>query len=244
VPHMIEEPVTKPVDSPVSEAVTTHPAFAQIAASRVQGRANLYDSDFRHQNYMTITIRGSVLHRGLNRDWHSGEDEMIEVALSESQWATFVSSPNMGTGVPCTLQRLQGKFVPGLPDPASRVDQFASELQADLAETVDLMDKALIELQELGLSKSKQERVATALNAARRQLKSNIPFVAKQFSEHMEDTVERAKQEVHGFMTSTISRAGLTALTEGKLPLLIDEVTMDVYRLQPTGKGEPQADPN
>ena len=66
----------------------------------MRGSTNLYDSDFRHNHYMTITIRASELHRDLNRDWHFGRNELIEVALTESQWATFVSAPNMGSGLP------------------------------------------------------------------------------------------------------------------------------------------------
>lgn len=222
MPRVIQEPITEHSDSPASETVTTHPAFAQIGASRVQGHTSLYDSDFVHQHYMTITIRSSELHRSLNRDWHFGRSELIEVALSESQWATFVSAPNVGMGVPCTLSHINGRSVPGLPDPASRVDQFSTEIVGKLSETVKLLDGALRDLGELGLSKAKQERMAATLETVRRELKSNLPFVAKQFSEHMETTVEKAKQEIHGYMTNVVQRAGLAALTKGDLPLQIE----------------------
>jgi hypothetical protein len=96
----IEDPVSAPTRGPggMDEMTTTHPAFGQIGASRVSGHIQLYDSDFHHNAYMTISIRRSELHRSLNRDWHYGRDELIEVALSEAQWATFVSAPNIGSG--------------------------------------------------------------------------------------------------------------------------------------------------
>ena len=127
----IEQPITKTVKGASGDprTVTTHPAFAQIAASRVSGHTALYDSDFRHNAYMTIKIRTSELHRNLHHDWHFDREEIIEVALSEVQWATFVSAPNMGSGVPCTLQRLNGKQIPQLPDPESRADQFNAEMR-------------------------------------------------------------------------------------------------------------------
>jgi hypothetical protein len=223
MPRVVEEPVTKDSNSSVSDSVTTHPAYAQIRASRVSGSTSLYDSDFRHQHYMTITISRSELHRGLNRDMHFSNEDLIEIALSEAQWATFVSSPNVGMGVPCTLERLDGKPIPGLPDPQSRVDQFSEEVRVDLEQTIGLMDKALKELQGVGLSKTKYNLVAEAINSARRNLNSNLPFVADQFSEHMENVFEAAKQEIHGYMTNVIQRAGMSALKNGDLPLQIEQ---------------------
>lgn len=53
------------------------------------------------------------------------------------------------------------------------------------------------------------------------ELRSNLPFVAKQFDEHMEDIVEDAKVEIHGYMTNTLQRAGMDVLKES-LPLAIE----------------------
>jgi len=206
----------------VSETRTTHPAYAMIGASRVSGRTNLYASDFKHQNYMTISIRRSELHRGLNRDWHFGREELIEVALSESQWATFVSAPNVGSGVPCTLEYFQGKLVPGLPQPPSRVDQFDAEIQERLKKCLKTLDDGIAAVQEVGLSKVKQDKLASIFKGVRTEIMSNLPFVAEQFSEHMEDTVEKAKQEVHGYMLQAMNRAGLSALNGGTMPLQIE----------------------
>src|SRR3546814_14202860 len=68
-----------------------HPAFAQIAASRVRcaGGEILYGSDFPHQNFVSIRICRSSLNRDLSNDWHYGKDQMMEVNMSEAQWATL-----------------------------------------------------------------------------------------------------------------------------------------------------------
>lgn len=210
---------SRPVQEPLIERSTTtgetkatHPAFAQIAASRVSGHAQLYGSDFTHQHYMTIRINGSELHRGLNRDWHFGKETMIEVAMTESQWATFVSSPNMGSGVPCTLQRKYFEDVPGLPEPKPRQDQFSDEMQDSMTKAVERMDSLI--------AGAKTKAQADEMRMVKMLLTSTFPFVTKQFSEHMEETVEKAKQEVHGYMTATLQRAGLAALSSD-LPLQI-----------------------
>ena len=231
----IEEPVTRnePGGIHKDDTVTTHPAFAQIGASRVQGSTALYDSDFNHNHYMTITIRRSELHRGLNYDRHHGREELISVALSESQWATFVSAPNQGFGVPCTLEHIGCERVPGLPRPQSRADQFGAEIRKDLEEAVRLADAALADLAATGLSKTKQEAVAASLRTLRMNLESNLPFVATQFDEHMEKTVEKAKQEVHGYITNAVQRAGLNTLASSRPFLNIE-----------TDKQEPEVGPS
>lgn len=219
--RIIEEPITKPNGEEWrNETVTTHPAFAQIGAYRTRGgNTALYGSDFNHHAYMTIKITRSELNRGLNRDWHYGRGEIIEVALSEAQWATFVSTPNMGSGTPCTLQALEGRIIPGLPDPTNRSDQFRGEIKAKLEKTVQKVADTLAGVEALGLPKGKTAALRETLASLLTELHSNLPFVASQFEEHMEDTVEKAKIEVHGYMTGVLMRAGVDALS-GQLPPL------------------------
>lgn len=222
----IEQPVTiqKPGPGRDMESVTTHPAYCQIGAFRSQGgHTALYDSDFMHNSIMTIRISRSELHRNLNRDWHFGREEIVEIRMSEAQWATFVSAPNMGSGVPCTLRCFGNEIIPDLPDPTSRTEQFKEEMKEDLREAVGAMDELMAVIDDLGLPKGKAEKIKEQARRARMKLTSTLPFVAEQFDEHMENTVEKAKQEVHGYMNSVIQRAGLDALTGGAtMPLQIE----------------------
>lgn len=219
--RLVEEPVT--TEEEFGRSVTRHPAFGQIVASRVSGHQVLYGSDFRHNAYMTIKIVRSELHRSLSRDWHFGNDQVIEVALSEAQWATFVSAPNIGSGVPCTIEHIQGQYMPRLPDPKSRVDQFRAEVETKLQDSLQQLDVVMRELDEMGLPKGKAARIKERLRHARLQLANNLPFMAEQFDEHMEETVKKAKAEVHGYMTGVVQRAGLGVLTQKMLPLQIEQ---------------------
>jgi hypothetical protein len=86
----------------------THPSWAMIGASRVShsaGGSALFDSDIRHQHTVTVSISTASRRRDLNRDWLHAEREFVEVEMSEAQWASFVSSMNAGSGVPCTIRR-------------------------------------------------------------------------------------------------------------------------------------------
>lgn len=216
----IEEPVTVPVEgiNRKGETVTTHPAFGELSVSRISGRTNLFGSDFAHSSYVVIRVKDCELHRSLSNDrYFSGLRGMMELALSEAQWATFVSSFNMA-GVPCTLQHVEGRGrIPELPDPKSRADQFGKEMQEDFDEALQELDdlKQAIEAATTGLSKVKQAALLKKVDTARAKLTSSAPFVADQFGEHMEEQMERAKVEIHGYANSLFQRAGVASLTGG-----------------------------
>ncbi len=220
----IQEPVTvKDTHRPSSEhrTTTTHPAYAQIRASRVNGMVDLYGSDFTHHQFITVSICRSSVDRDLSNDWvHPGE-ELIEVQMSEAQWAAFVSSLNVGGGVRCTLNHFNGESVPQLPRPKPRQDQFSKEMKQTFADAArDLRDlKQTIE--NMGLPKGKTNTILDALSKVGASFTSSAPFVADQFGEHMEDVMEGIKTEAHGYMTNLLMRAGLDAIAT-QLPLALE----------------------
>ena len=209
----VEKPVT--IERDRNETVTTHPAFAQIAASRVSGHAHLYDSDFSHQHYINVTIRRSQLHRTLSRDWAFGTEDLITVAMSEAQWATFVSSMNMGSGTPCTLQREGGKSIPSLP-PAESVDhQFKHEVRATLLHISEELKKCVSGI-DGPLGKGSAKELRAQIEHLSFALVDSTSFVSTRFDEHVEETVEKAKVEINAYVGNAVARAGLEALSGGR----------------------------
>lgn len=207
-----EEPIEAKKEGHLKdETKITHPAFAQIAASRVSGSENLYGSEFNHQNFITISIKRSELHRTLSRDWPFPREELIEIAMSEAQWATFVSSLNNGSGVQCTISRIQGKTVPGIPAQPSKSERFAKEMNKAVSDVRDEIQKLLEEL-DGPLSKTKAAELRRKLEWVAGKVEDSTGFVAKQFDEHMEETTEKAKIEVNSYITSVVQRAGLDAI--------------------------------
>ncbi len=192
--------------------------------SHVSGHANLYGSDFSHQHYVTVTIHTSELRRDLARDWHFDRKELIEVAMSEAQWATFVSTPNR-QGPCCTLRSFNGEQTPGLPLRNS-TQIFSDEVREKLTSSVERLrqHRADMAAATSKLSKTAQAEVLSSIDKAIQEIESNLPFVVKSFGEHVEDTIEKAKIEVNAYMTNAIARAGITALSTGGAapPLQID----------------------
>lgn len=210
---LTQEPVATKDNGPMDGIEYTHPAFASISAHRVSGGAVLYGSDFQHQHYVTIKVGPARLKRSLASDWHFAElQNYVEVNLSEAQWAHFVSSMNTGSGTQCTLTDLMGDQIPGLVAPTDRRQQFAAEADERMQRALRSIEEAKEAVKATGLSQKKQEDLLKKMDRARADIGSNLRFVADQFSEHMETTVEHAKAEVEGYMAGATRQLGLQAL--------------------------------
>lgn len=205
------------------EKTYTHPAFGQFAASRVTvgGRGvTLYGSEFPHHSYIVLSLTTSVQRRNLARDWYSNDKHIVKFALSESQWATFVSSLNTGGGVPTTLEWLSGEGrLPELP-PIDRRSDYAGDLKNYVKDAVDELKSFEDEIDALGLSQKKTKALKDKLLRSRRLLDSTLPFVEKSFDEHMEEVVEKSKQEVHGYIQNVVNQAGLQAIADNSAKVL------------------------
>ena len=208
-----EKPVVHQSDSHLEDSRETHPAYAMIGAGRVTGAATLAGSDFKHQHYVHIEIRHGHISRSLSNDrWH-GDKSIVRVSLSEAQWATFVSSMNVGFGVPCTLEwTQQDGRIPSIERTPDRANQFKGEVGRTMQDALDKMQKAYDE--------APTKKLKAVIGSAMTEIRSNVSFVQDQFSEHMEHTVEKAKIEVNAYVTNAVQRAGLQAIAGGDIKLL------------------------
>lgn len=223
--RIIEEPtVTQETGYGNDRAtITTHPAYGQIGASRITGRTNLYGSDFQHQNYIRVRIAKSEMHRNISTDWPSANSlPYIEVDLSEAQWASFVSSMNVGQGTLCTVRSVGINQLPELPDPPSREKQFYGEVRETMQEAIDNINKLRAEVNESKMPQKQKDAILGHCRMIEMRIGSSVSYVLDQFGEHMENTVEKAKIEINAYVTNTVMRTGIAALTDGddQLPVL------------------------
>lgn len=192
-----------------------HPAFGQISVSRITAGGagvNLYGSDFGHGDLVSIEIKHSQLNRELNHDWYFPRDQIVNVYLSAAQWAVFVSSFNVGSGVPCTINWEKGEGqIPEIP-PIDRAEVFKKEMADTTNEAVARLEKLKKTIEEMGLPKKKADELLSQVRMANMSLVSSIPFVQDQFDEHVETTIEKSKIEVENYLTTRIQNAGIVAL--------------------------------
>lgn len=207
--------------------VENHPAYTCIRANRVSGAANLYGSDFNHHHYISVTISRSEKHRHLANDWYHDKDELITVNMSESQWAHFISSLNVGSGSPCTMSRLQGQpnygIIPEIPKPKSLTDQFSKEIKKSLEDDIDALRKMAASLTgEKPMGKKEQAELAKKISHMAGSIAESVGFVADQFDEHVEKTVDNAKSEINAYALRQVVETGIKVLQTPTLMTLLE----------------------
>jgi len=212
---------TEPVESPGTLGGTQrdHPSFGFCRFSRVSGgRSNLYGSSIEHQHYIELTIGHSSHIRHLSYDRYHPREEIVQVAMSENQFAELITSLNSGSGVPCTIQSTENCHdVPQAP-PLSKRQQINDEFDKTMKNAALSLDIALSTVSMLLTKKSAGkkdlESVHNLISHAHMQLASNASFVHKQFDESCDKTVTEAKAEVEAAFLHLIGRLGGEALQD------------------------------
>lgn len=210
-------------ESPISGKKYTHKAFGQITLNTTSGARTLYDVDYVPHGYITISIHTSELHRSLSSDRHYAKGSILEINMSHAQWVNFVSSSGQGAGTPCTIEHIDGHPMPLIAATRHEKDEIKTDVKETLLDSIrrltELRDKISADEK---LPKTKQKEFVWDLNLAIQELVSNVPFVVQQFHEHVEDTLEKAKTEVHSYMNMAINRAGLQTLQDKSRQELIE----------------------
>lgn len=192
-----QHPTLERIDNDhLTDERVSHPAYGLISAVRTTtgGRPNfMFGSDFPHAQTVTLRIERAYTSRNLSNDYHHSKDTLIEVEMTESQFAALPSM--MGTsGVPCTLRtyRMKGidaplEYFPGIQSVRQRIAQFQCEVQ----KVTDAIDCKVEETAALiagmkSLSKKDRDALIKQLGSLTSGITSSIPFIAEQFSEHVE----------------------------------------------------------
>lgn len=203
-----------------------HPAWVLIGASRVSSTpgAVLFDSDIRHQHYVVVRIAPARRKRDLHHDWlGSTRAPYVEVAMSEAQWASFVSSMNAGDGVPATLIERDGHDVPGVP--------YEPRLAQSMDEVRDAAERAAEKVRAAFETYKEKKTVGNlrVLQAAIENMPANIEYSAATLTGHAENVVQRARADIEAMVVSKAQQLGLNLgdITSETLQLTTGEEELD-----------------
>lgn len=185
----------------------THPAWGMIGASRVSSTpgAPLFDSDILHGHYVVVRLQRTERKRNLMRDFMYGgrRSHIVEVAMSEAQWASFVSTMNVGDGVPCTILTVVNEPMPEV--------QHEPRLAVSMDEVNSAAEKAVGDIKKRFAVYLEHKTVANlrALESAIRNAPANISFAASSLTEHAENVVQRARADIEAMVVSKAERLGI-----------------------------------
>ena len=203
------------VESSEGDTVESHESFGLISISRVRGKARLFGSAISsHDTFFELAIRQSVVRHSLGRDWfQSAGPEIVRVNLSAAQFAELITTLNVGSGVPCTLDLVMGKKVESPPERYTEADKVEQEFESRAKGVMDslLVSQAVVTdlLAKKSLSSADKKAILSVLEDAARDIGSNMPFLLRQFREAAEKVKTTAKQEVESYFALSLHRLGL-----------------------------------
>lgn len=199
-----------------------HPSFGQIRFSRVSGSAHFYGSELESQHYIIMEVTQSEMNRTLTKDWYFGERQsVLKLRMTTNQFSEMITSLNHGSGIPCTLEYINGERVEPyqkIEDRKSfvhrkfkdRMEEFAKRFNPQTNEAVDKINKSK-------LGKKDKEELLFIIKNIQTELTNNIPIFAECFQETMDDIVIEAKTEIESAIQHKITTAGIEALKSENL---------------------------
>ena len=196
-----------------------HPSYGMLSFSKVHGsNIPLFGSSILHNDIIRLTLREGEVDRNLNRDWYHGRRRLFEVEMSYSQFAELISSMNQGDGIPVTLKEVMGERRENCPFENKRME-FVNEFTEKVKEVQVVCDNLINDTKKLfdtkkPLNKTEKEQILGTLEKIKREVNSNIPFIADSFNEQMDKTVMEAKGEVEAFMQNKITNIANNAIAQ------------------------------
>lgn len=196
---------------------SSEPFMGVMKVARCQGHATLFDSDVDHMHFIEVTICEADTTRHLSNNWIHDGKQIVSVWMSEIQWAHFLSSMNQGGGSPVTLKHVLGKRIEPPQPPAPEADTFRQEVKETVQDSLQALKALLAKLTDATIPKAKTptkgdlNEMLSLLQKALREFESNVPFVAEQFTEHVESELAEAKTEFEGYVTGRLQEMGLKA---------------------------------
>lgn len=170
----------------------------------------LFGSSIKHSNTIALKIQDASVHRGLHKDWFHGDNLLIEVEMSQSQFAEAITSMNMNDGIPCTIRYIQGKG--RIPDIEFKdtVKKFNTEFSFHIINSADEARQLLKDTNELfsnkaSIGKRDREEILNRLSQLITHLDGNSKFIVTQFENQMDKTVTEAKAEIEAFIQNKMS---------------------------------------
>lgn len=196
----------------------THPAFAVIGASRVNGSTNLFDSSVKHSGFIRLHIRRAELQEssGCGR-WIFGGQRLIEVEMSEAQWVALISRMNMGEGVPCTLNTVMGEQMPLLPKSANPAEVLHDHAAAAVESVRERQAEAVKSIRDLvgdRLPAKVMAELEKSLDRLTRDADTSAEFYRKRLNEEAERLVNEAKIELDATLSAATSRFGVATINQ------------------------------
>jgi hypothetical protein len=199
-----------------------HDAYGVISmTTSTGGDTTLFGSDINHSQRISIQISRARLTRNLSNDWiHRDSMPMVEIHLSHSQFAEFITGNGRYEGTPCTLAYAPERGtktceMPAIEKLESKAETYRKEIQDSAKEQMAKITAQIAkfgEMLEAGtVSKKELKAMQFNMKCVADNMPSNMSFVVKQAEEALEKAVTHAKIEVESMIEHNINKLGREA---------------------------------
>lgn len=211
----------------------TNPSYGLISFNRINRAAkSLFGSSIKHENPIQMILYHASIERSVNKDWYYPRGRIVEIEMSQSQFADLITSFNNGNGTPCTIRFTERDgYIPEC-DYVNKVEQFQKEFSNDLYDIRNDLDKSIIAINEIletrkTLRKIDKETILSILNNVKQTIGCNSDFVLNSFNEQMERTITEAKSEIEAFMSYKVHELALEAIRETEDLKIVNPIKLE-----------------
>lgn len=212
--------VTVGEDPHGSSVEESHESYGLIQINRTHSTAaRLFGSSMPHSHFFSMRIsRARRLMREFGEDFHTdGGVPIVEITLSPAQFVEMITSQNIGQGVPCTIEYVDGVAMDPVPKGAGSeikltVDLFRRELEALMGQLKTADAQVAEILAKKSLTKDDKEQIRKIVHRVNRLMNDNAPFAMKLMGEHTEKLIAKGKAELDAIITMALRQAGIKAI--------------------------------
>jgi hypothetical protein len=202
-----------------------HESFGMVGINRCSSSGtHLFGSIAKHHSFITLSVKRASVSRHLAQDWYHAESrDLIEIEMSHSQFAELITSPGIGDGVPCTIRAFDGKLVEECPAPKDITSAFSEDMKKTTKETVAGLKQLSQQLSqallpgEKALNKTELKALLSQIQSALSSITDSMPFIEKQFDEHIEEKRDKMVGELEAIATHMLVNLGKEALATKKM---------------------------
>jgi hypothetical protein len=183
----------------------------------------LFKSDFTHQHYITLRIFTAEETERYGVTDAFPKEEIIEIAMSEAQFARFVTTPNLGCGTPCTIESVRvppslreyaGKHLPTIEKEDIR-ETHRDEIESVCRQRLEELGQVQAQIRQWRIDKHRPtmaELDDLTNQLAGMHLANNFGFLQQLLEEHMEKTIEEARTEIEAHVMQVVNQLGFDEL--------------------------------
>jgi len=194
-----------------------HPSFGMLGLSRIHGKSGyLFGSEIQSDNFIELTLSEGEMNRELSNDWFFARKPLFKVKMSPNQFSELITTLNIGSGVPVTIEEVMGEKIEQCNDMESKKTYTHNQFKQRMAEFMSEINSKYKEAEQIinkkNLSKDDQEKLKWFYQRMSQEIKQNIPFFVKCFQEVMDKVVLDAKSEIDSVLLHSVVSAGIEAL--------------------------------